>query len=162
MVTEASASHLVSLINGQMMPDTPQSLEKKNHLRLSMNDIEEPVEGLVSPSALHVERLVTFIRQWDRSMPLVIHCWAGVSRSTAAAFIALCDLNSAESETRIAQLLRERSPTAAPNQLLISYADQYLERSGRMIQAIELIGRGQVASHNVPFSTPSILDREQK
>lgn len=158
LVVETSASHLVSLINEKMMPKTPQELAKDNHLKLSMNDIHVPASGLVAPSNQHIEQLVDFVVQWDRSRTMVIHCWAGISRSTAAAFITLCALNPDIHENHIAKVVRSKSPTATPNRLLVSYADQHLGRSGRMIQAVEAIGRGDVATAGAPFSTPIILD----
>ena len=41
----------------------------------------------------HVEKLVDFVSGWDRAAPMVIHCFAGISRSTAGAFITACALN---------------------------------------------------------------------
>lgn len=158
LVAEISASHVVSLINSHMMPETPKLLAKDNHLKLSMNDIEMPVSGSVTPSLEHIVQLVEFVEKWDQSKPLIIHCWAGISRSTAAAFITLCALNPEVSETQIAMMMREKSPTATPNNLLVSCADQHLVRGGRMIAAIDEIGRGDVASVGGIFSMPAVLD----
>jgi predicted protein tyrosine phosphatase len=83
---------------------------------------------------------------------LVVHCWAGISRSTAAAFAALCAINPDVDEELIARRLREASPTAYPNRLMIRLADAALGRRGRMMQAIEGIGRGVVAVEAVPFA----------
>ena len=108
-----------------------------------MNDICEPQPGLVLPCETHVADLVRFAREWDRQAPLLIHCWAGISRSTAAAFISLCALNPDGSELELARALRRASPTAYPNRLLVALADEVLSRNGRMIAAVEDIGRGQ-------------------
>ena len=75
---------------------------------------------------------------------MVIHCWAGISRSTAAALISLCALNPRCAEHLIARRLREASPTAYPNRLMIRLADAALGRKGRMVAAVEAIGRGVV------------------
>ena len=152
VVTSASADHLVSLINDQMMPDTPATLADARHLKLPMNDIEVAAPGYVTPSARHVEQLADFALGWNQSNPMVIHCWAGISRSTAAAFITLCVLNPDMCEREIARLIRKRSATATPNGLLVSCADQVLGRSGRMVRAIQEIGRGEDASEGRPFS----------
>ncbi len=85
--------------------------------------------------------LLEFLRQWERRRPLVIHCYAGVSRSTAAAFVALCALTSRD-EIEIAENLRLISPTATPNRRLVALADEILSRQGRMVAAIDSIGRG--------------------
>ena len=79
-VADASVSHLVTLINGETLIDTPPSIGPDRHLRLAMNDICEPQEGLVLPCETHVSHLVKFALDWDRRAPLLIHCWAGISR----------------------------------------------------------------------------------
>jgi predicted protein tyrosine phosphatase len=93
---------------------------------------------------------------------MVIHCWAGISRSTAAAFITLCALNPETPEDLIAKRLREASPTAYPNRLMIRLGDKALERGGSMVDAVESIGRGIVASEAVPFSLPADLSRPER
>jgi predicted protein tyrosine phosphatase len=105
----------------------------------------------VPPAAAHVERLLGFVQAWDRRQPLVIHCYAGVSRSTAAAYIALSSLDPARDEHDLAQDLRRRSPSATPNIRMIRYADAILKREGRMVAAIEAIGRGRDTYEGDPF-----------
>jgi predicted protein tyrosine phosphatase len=99
-----------------------------------------------------MERLIEFARDWGGRGPMVVHCWAGISRSTAAAYTALCAINPGVNEELIARRLREASPTAYPNRLMIRLADAALRRGGRMVQAVEGIGRGVVAVEAVPFS----------
>ena len=156
-VADAKVSHLVTLINGDMPIPTPSSIGPDRHLRLAMNDISEPQPGLVLPHERHVADLVKFTRDWDLRAPLLIHCWAGISRSTAAAYIALCALNGEGSEHELAWALRRASPTAYPNRLLVALADQALARDGRMIEAIEEIGRGQIAEEAEVFALPALL-----
>ena len=126
-IRESGVSHLMTLINDQAMIDTPPTIVPDNHLRLAMNDIAEPQPGLVPPSHGHVSELIEFAVSWDRKAPMLIHCWAGISRSTAAAFISLCALNPAVDEHRIAQAIRKASPTATPNRRLVQFADSVLE-----------------------------------
>jgi predicted protein tyrosine phosphatase len=156
-VAEAKVSHLVTLINGETVINTPPGIGPDRHLRLSMNDICEPQPGLVLPCEDHVSNLVKFARDWDRQAPLLIHCWAGISRSTAAAFIALCALNPEGSELELARVLRRASPTAYPNRLLVALGDETLSRNGRMISAVEEIGRGRLAEEGDVFALPALL-----
>jgi len=83
--------------------------------------------------------------------PLVVHCYAGISRSTAGAFIAACALNPQRDERAIARLIREASPTAMPNLRLVALADALLGRKGRMIKAVDSLGPGLSAYEGVPF-----------
>lgn len=156
-VADANVSHLVTLINGETLISTPPSIVPDRHLRLAMNDICEPQPGLVLPCETHVADLITFARDWDRQAPLLIHCWAGISRSTAAAFISLCALNPEGSELELAHVLRRASPTANPNRLLVALADEILTRDGRMINAVEEIGRGKIAEEAEVFALPALL-----
>jgi predicted protein tyrosine phosphatase len=154
-VADARVSHLVTLINGETLIDTPPSIDRDRHLRLAMNDICEPQEGLVLPCESHVTDLVKFALDWDRKAPLLIHCWAGISRSTAAAFITLCALNPDVDELKVARALRRVSPTAYPNRLLVELADEALCRDGRMMAAVEDIGRGKIVEEAPVFSLPA-------
>jgi predicted protein tyrosine phosphatase len=156
-VADANVSHLVTLINGETLISTPPSIVPDRHLRLAMNDICEPQSGLVLPCETHVADLIGFAREWDRQAPLLIHCWAGISRSTAAAFISLCALNPEGSELELARVLRRASPTAYPNRLLVALADEILTRGGRMINAVEEIGRGKIAEEAEVFALPALL-----
>lgn len=154
-VADARVSHLVTLINGETLIDTPSTIIKDRHLRLSMNDICEARDGLVVPCEDHVAELIRFTLDWDQQAPLLIHCWAGISRSTAGAFIALCALNPNTDEHALARSLRRASPTAYPNRRLVTLADSVLDRKGRMAAAVEHIGRGQLAEQGQVFSLPA-------
>jgi predicted protein tyrosine phosphatase len=156
-VADAGVSHLVTLINGDTAIPTPPSIGPDRHLRLAMNDICEPQPGLVLPCGSHVTDLIGFARSWDRQAPLLVHCWAGISRSTAAAFIVLCALNREGTEHELAWALRRASPTAYPNRLLVALADEALARDGRMIAAVEEIGRGQIAEEAEVFALPALV-----
>lgn len=150
-VADAGVRHIVTLINNEMLVETPQGIDPVRHLKLSMNDVCESSPNHVMPSESHVAELIAFAESWDREAPLLIHCWAGISRSTAAAFIVLCALNPERDEMAIARALRQASPTAYPNRRLVTLADQMLGRQGRMVAAIEAIGHGEIAAEGRVF-----------
>ena len=87
----------------------------------------------------------------DRAM--LIHCWAGISRSSAAAYAIACDRNPGF-ERDIAEELRRRAPSVTPNRLMVSLADDLLGRGGRMAEAIDHIGRGADAFEGEPYQLP--------
>ncbi len=157
VVASHAASHLVTCLKDQLLLETPAPVKPGNHMRLRIDDIAQPIAGYIAPDASHVTQLLEFAAAWDLQGPMVVHCWAGISRSTAAAFITLCALNPEAPEALIARMLRQASPTAYPNRLLIQLGDAALARSGRMVAAVESIGRGEVASEAVPFSLPTDL-----
>lgn len=149
------AEHLVTLINHETMIDTPPEIFPENHLRLAMNDIVDPMPGMVPPNDDHVAQLIEFTDGWESEAPMVIHCWAGISRSTAAAFVALCHLNPDVNEMIIAARLRSASPTAYPNRRIVALADQALGRDGRMVDAVQSIGRGEMTVEAELFRLPA-------
>jgi predicted protein tyrosine phosphatase len=151
-VEETGARSVVSLLQEGTPIVRPAAITLDRHLFISVSDIVAPMDGQIMPGEVHVRRLIDFVRDWDRGEPLLIHCFAGVSRSTAAAFIAACALNPSRREHDIAQRIRAASPTATPNVLLVALADRQLARNGRMIDAIAAIGRGELCFEGVPFS----------
>ncbi|MCL7997406.1 tyrosine phosphatase family protein [Brucella sp. 21LCYQ03] len=143
-------SHIVTL-SSHALPALPGAAER---LSLLFNDITEPRDGLTMPDESHVRALLEFAMKWDRAKPLLIHCYAGVSRSTASAYIVALALNPTLDETELAQKLRALSPSATPNIRLIALADDMLGRDGRMVAAIKAIGRGQEAFEGEVFNLP--------
>ncbi len=146
---------IVSLLSPGSMIDTPPGIDRKNHLPVEIHDITEAIDGHTHPMRAHAAMLIDFARRWDTGRPLLVHCWAGVSRSTASAFIIACTHNPDIAETEIACQIRSRSPTATPNAMLVSHADQLLERDGRMVDAVAAIGRGEDCWEGVPFALPA-------
>ncbi len=153
-VAASKASHLVSLINQTTLVTRPESIPAENHLFLGIHDIVEPMDGMVIPADTHVDELIGFVQRWDQSRPIVVHCYAGISRSTAAAFITLCAVRPARDERELALALRKASPSATPNLRLVGIADRMLHRDGRMVAAVEEIGRGETAAEGIPFALP--------
>ena len=151
-VEETGARHVVTLMKDISMVERPAAIDPKNHLHIDVDDIVCPIDGYNHPCEDHVARLMRFVQRWDRSAPLVIHCYAGISRSTASAYAAACALRPERDEIAIAQEMRRVSRTAMPNRLIVSLADQILGRRGRMIAGIESIGPGDMAYEADPFS----------
>ena len=150
-VEETGARHIVTLINDETLVLRPDCVAPEDHLFLAMHDIAVEMDGYCAPSEEHVSQLIAFAQRWHRRTPLVVHCFAGISRSTAGAYVAACALNPRRDEARIARALRAASPTAIPNARIVLLADQMLGRNGRMIEAIEAIGPGTVSAEGVPF-----------
>jgi len=150
-VETTGARHIVTLINDQTKVVRPECVAEADHLFLAMHDIAQEMEGYNAPAEVHVQRLIEFVTRWRRDTPIVVHCWAGISRSTAGAFITACALNPSRSEERIARAIRDASATADPNPRLVALADRILGRNGRMIAALEGIGRGEPCAEGTPF-----------
>jgi predicted protein tyrosine phosphatase len=135
-------SHLITLLSPEFMIDTPGGFPVERHLRVHVNDICDPALGTCPPNEDHISSIVEFARSWDAKRPMLVHCWAGVSRSMATAFSILCDRAWRGAEFRIAREIRARAPHASPNRLIVRLADDFLDRQGSMVQAVEEIGPG--------------------
>jgi len=151
-VRESGARSLVTILTAGASLVRPCEISRERHLRIAVSDIDAPQGGHILPGEEHINRLLAFLEEWDRSAPLVIHCYAGVSRSPAAAFVAACALAPRRSEMEIARELRRVSPTATPNRRMVALADERLERNGRMSAAIAAIGRGTDCYEGAPFA----------
>jgi predicted protein tyrosine phosphatase len=151
-VIQSEASHVATLISGATPVPRQGSVRVEDHLILNFNDISMPMEGMTPPGEAHIDQFLSFVKGWNRAAPLVVHCWAGVSRSTAGAMIALCALRSDLDEDDIADRIRAGSPEATPNSRMIAIADKRLERNGRLVRAAERIGRGREAFEGTVFS----------
>jgi len=164
--------HMVSLLDGSTRVKRPAMVAAQNHLFLPMNDISQPQAGMVLAGASQVQVLLDFADRWaqqevehfpksvqrfldkkcgEKRQPLLIHCWLGISRSTAAAFIIACRLLPERNERQIAHELRFHAPFATPNARLVALADDILGRDGRMIAAIKQIGRGVESARGTAF-----------
>jgi predicted protein tyrosine phosphatase len=150
-VRVTGASHVLTVMANVDQVQRPASVLEANHLKVSMDDITQEMDGFLAPSQEHIERVLNFVRNWDRSAPLVVHCYAGISRSTASAFAAACMLNPHRNEIEIAKQIRARSPIASPNRLIVTLADKALGRDGRMLRALDEMGPGSMTVEGRPF-----------
>jgi predicted protein tyrosine phosphatase len=158
-VAETARRHelaaVVSLLSEDQTP--PPVIGDPPRLVLRFHDIAAPRDGLTAPDAQAVSRLLAFAGERRDRETLLLHCWMGISRSPAAAFIVACAAEPAASEEEIAHALRQAAPAATPNPLLVSLADRHLRRGGRMVAAMTLIGRGCESARGAPFQLDTAL-----
>lgn len=151
LIAARRPSHMITLLDPWTMIETPAGVAVDRHLRLGVNDIAEPTDGQVIPDETLVERLLAFGRLWDERAPMLVHCWAGISRSTATAFVLACERSPHADETAIAMAMRRAAPHAEPNRRIVALADDMLGRGGRMVDAVAAMGGNGYASMGVPF-----------
>ena len=154
VIAARAPSHILSLLPPEAMIDTPAGFAADRHLQLGVHDIAAPMAGLVAPDAAMVEQILAFARRWDAAQPMLIHCWAGISRSTASALAIACDRDPQADELEIALNMRRASPSAFPNRRIVALADDILGRQGRMVEAVEAMGGNGFVAEGVPFELP--------
>lgn len=153
-------SHAISLLDPGA-PFPALGLAPERHLQAGVHDIEEELGGFDLCCDARMGAILDFVGGWDRTAPLLVHCYAGISRSTATAYITACAHNPSADEEEIALALRTASPTASPNRRFIALADAALGRAGRMSRAIERIGRGGSwfeIGEAKPFALPAAFE----
>jgi predicted protein tyrosine phosphatase len=157
VVEETGAEHVVTLIRDTTRVTRPQRIREENHLILSIDDIEDELEGMIAPGENHVTELLHFVERWKREKPIVVHCFAGISRSTAAAFITACAIRPERDEAEIARAIRDASVTAQPNPRIVGFGDKLLGRKGRMVEAVRAIGKGSFGGTWIDEAEPFVI-----
>ncbi len=158
LMADLRPTHIVSMLGDEPFPATPNGVGTDRHLKLRFHDITDPIPGYLAPQAVHLEALITFGTAWNKAGPLIIHCYAGVSRSTAAALTILCLYNQGREEEAV-QVLRERAPHAQPNQRMIAIADRILRCDGRLVDAVNTIGLAECFGLGGLVELPAELEK---
>ena len=119
-------SHVLSILD-PYQPEPPIFGRYRPHRRTTMrfHDVVTAVDGHQQPSETDVERILEFGRDVASSEPLhlLVHCYAGVSRSTAASLIRPATLTGTETARRIARASGARHPWAISMGCTIHGAD---------------------------------------
>ena len=111
----------------------------------------------MAPTLEMIAAILEFGEGWTGQRALVVSCFAGISRSTAAAYGLACQKAAPGREVEVAVELRARSPSATPNPLVVALMDEILGRKKRMIAAIQGIGRGAEAFEGEPFDLDILI-----
>tara|TARA_B100000965_G_scaffold108540_1_gene89718 strand:+ start:587 stop:1093 length:507 start_codon:yes stop_codon:yes gene_type:complete len=134
-VDKYNPDKMLTIINKNFSPDTPQGMDKKRHLKILIDDISEPREGFVLPERHHAQSLLDFTDDWNTKKPLLVHCHMGISRSTATSLgvAAKFDLGNIEI---IIEKLKEVAPHASPNKIMTKYFDEILNLDNRLYSSL--------------------------
>lgn len=136
----AGVTHVLSILDpGWPDPEAIARFPAHRRIALRFHDVIAPCPGAVVPRQQDVGRLLEFGREAMAAGPLahlLIHCHAGVSRSTASAALLLAQAEPARpADDIVAEITRQR-PRAWPNLLLVEYGEQALGRAGELVPAI--------------------------
>ena len=102
------------------------------------NDVFSEFAGSYGPRRSAVREILDFTTSLGAGDYLLIHCAAGISRSTAIAFATLCHRAGPGFESDCFLALRRIRPSASPNPLIVEFADDLLGRNGAMIETIKV------------------------
>jgi predicted protein tyrosine phosphatase len=140
-------THVLSILDPEWPePSAFQAFDPHFHAMLRFHDAIEADPGVLLPQKADVEAILTFGRDAGDAERVLIHCHAGISRSTAAALMVLAQAHPHEGEDAIAERLIEIRPQAWPNSRMIAFADELLDRQGRLTAATGAIYARQLAA----------------
>ena len=94
------------------------------------------METPYGPSEQDIRMILEFGKRLGPQDRLLVHCLAGVSRSSACAFSLACQCTDPGDAARVLALLRANRPFIMPNTLIVRYADALLGRGQRMVEAV--------------------------
>jgi predicted protein tyrosine phosphatase len=147
---ETGVSHTLSILDPDWpVPEAFGAFGEHAKLELRFHDvIEEGVPGTLPPCREHVAALLAFGRDLMAEPPpeahLLVHCHAGVSRSTASMALMLAQgLPGADPDRIFAEVLRIR-PQAWPNLRILELGDALLGRGGALVAAARGLYRRQL------------------
>jgi predicted protein tyrosine phosphatase len=129
-------THILSILDPEW-PDPVAFQAYDPHFRatLRFHDAIEPDPDILLPQRGDVAAILTFGRDAAEAGGLLIHCHAGISRSTAATLMILAQAHPHEAEDELAERLLTTRPQAWPNSRMITFADELLDRRGRLSAA---------------------------
>jgi predicted protein tyrosine phosphatase len=140
-------THVLSILDPEWPePSAFQAFDPHFRTMLRFHDAIEPDPGFLLPQKADVEAILAFGRDAGGAGRVLIHCHAGISRSTAATLMILAQAHPREGEDALAERLIEIRPQAWPNSRMIAFADELLDRQGRLITATGAIYARQLSA----------------
>jgi predicted protein tyrosine phosphatase len=137
-------THLLSVED----PDTPKvtpSWFEGVHQQILFHDVESAQFAeeccAVPPTRRSVAEILEFgerclLDSRSRPVHLLIHCFAGISRSTAVGYALLVQAWGTDRTSEALQRVVEVRPEAFPNLLVVRHADRLLGCAGEMIRTL--------------------------
>jgi predicted protein tyrosine phosphatase len=143
-------THVLSILDPDWPdPEAFQAYDQHHRTVLRFHDAIQPMEGILLPSRDDVAAVLEFGRSLaapGREGHLLVHCHAGISRSTAAMAILMAQAAPGEDEDSVFSRLLTIRQKAWPNSRMIEFADEQLGRDGRLLRAAGRVYRRQLTA----------------
>jgi predicted protein tyrosine phosphatase len=138
--TDEKFTHLISVIEPKYHPILPDlGIPPERRLLLVCDDTNDPEPDHFNPrppTKMLVAEGLAFAQKLPESASLLVHCFAGVSRSVALSYAILCQANPKKNEQSVLRKVLMLRRSAIPNSLIVAYADELLDRYGHMSEAV--------------------------
>ena len=156
---DAGVSHVLSILDpGWPEPEAFGAFDPHRRLELRFHDVIETEPGCVAPESPDVEQLLSFGRDLTegKGTHLLVHCHAGVSRSTAAATLIVAQARPDRPAEEALQTVLSRRPRAWPNLRILELGDALLERRGEIVGAARAHDRRRI--EHEPWLIEQMID----
>ena len=156
---EAGVTHVLSILDpGWPEPAALGAFDAHRRLELRFHDVIEAGPGWIAPERLDVEQLLSFGRDLTeaRGTHLLVHCHAGVSRSTAAATLILAQARPDRPAEELLQAVVRQRSHAWPNLRILELGDALLDRRGEIVDAARAIYRRRLERE--PWMIEQMID----
>ena len=123
------------------LEDNPLRINNELCLQLVLcfDDISIPVDDYILPQKKHIEKALDFADSIGNGS-LIIHCVAGISRSSAIALAIIAKSLGIGKEDQAIKELQILNPYCLPNKLVVKLADEILGLEMKLYNStIELI-----------------------
>jgi predicted protein tyrosine phosphatase len=145
---ETGASHVLSILDPDWpVPEAFGRFGEHAKLELRFHDVIEENAG-APPQQDDIVRLLGFGLDLTAESPegahLLVHCHAGISRSTASMALILAQARPDLSAEQILQEVLRMRPKAWPNLRIVELGDALLSRNGEIITAAIEVYRWQL------------------
>lgn len=155
-----AVTHLLAL-EDPSVPKSPPAWFRGVHWQLQFHDVDSVEQARLLNGCAVTEQQVRAILDCGQEclkasaagpVHLLVHCRAGVSRSTAAAYVIAASVLGPGHELEALRLVCRLRPEAFPNLLVVQLADRLLGRRGQLVRALSAVR---------PCSTESLGSRPQ-
>jgi predicted protein tyrosine phosphatase len=147
---DGNVSHIISILDPEWpVPEAFGAFGEHARLELRFHDIIDKQDAdMIAPRHEHVAALLSFgcrlLEEPQADVHLLIHCHAGVSRSTASMALILAQTLPDSAAGRIFEEVLRIRPQAWPNLRILELGDAQLNRRGELVAAAAGIYRTQL------------------
>lgn len=165
---DVGVSHVLSILDpGWPVPPAFGSFGEHARLELRFNDVIDTTDArMIPPSAEHVGELLRFGRDLlaepRQSGHLLVHCHAGISRSSAAMALILAQALPDRPAGDVFQEVLRIRPAAWSNLRIIELGDAMLGRNGELVAAAHEVYRSQLRRRPELEETMTGIGRERE
>lgn len=134
-VQEKNPSHIISVLTFEELKSLrlPRGFNKNNWLHLNINDVSDSNQHS-GPCFSDMENLFSWLDKQENISHLIVHCFAGKSRSPAVGLLLMSRKFNVEYAIG---WLKSELPDSYPNTEIVKLGDEYLNLSGKLLEEVE-------------------------